>query len=220
MVMTWSISDAVVPALAMGLVSLPLPPVLLRTVARGRRTVIREVWPEAVDHIASAVRAGLSLPESLAQVGQSGPEQLREPFRLFARDFQVGGDFSTALDALRDRLADPVGDRVVEALRITRDVGGTDLGVLLRTLSSFLREDARTRSELEARQSWTVNASRLAVAAPWIVLALLCTRPQAAAAFDRPMRLMVIVATAVVSVLAHRLMLVIARLPEDVRVLR
>jgi hypothetical protein len=30
----------------------------------------------------------------------------------------------------------------------------------------------------------------------------------------------VIVATAVVSVLAHRLMLVIARLPEDVRVLR
>jgi tight adherence protein B len=204
----------------MGLVSLPLPPVLLRTVARGRRTVIREVWPEAVDHIASAVRAGLSLPESLAQVGQSGPEQLREPFRLFARDFQVGGDFSTALDALRDRLADPVGDRVVEALRITRDVGGTDLGVLLRTLSSFLREDARTRSELEARQSWTVNASRLAVAAPWIVLALLCTRPQAAAAFDRPMGLMVIVATAVVSVLAHRLMLVIARLPEDVRVLR
>ena len=54
---------------------------------------------------------------------------------------------------------------------MAREVGGTDLGRLLRTLSAFLREDARTRAELETRQGWTVNAARLAVAAPWIVLA-------------------------------------------------
>ena len=60
-----------------------------------------------------------------------------------------------------------MGDRLVESLRIAREVGGTDLGHLLRTLSGFLREDARTRAELETRQSWTVNAARLAVAAPW-----------------------------------------------------
>ena len=47
----------------------------------------------------------------------------------------------------------------------------------LRTLSAFLREDARTRvRNLETRQSWTVNAARLAVAAPWIVLAMLALR--------------------------------------------
>src|SRR5699024_11279417 len=79
----------------------------------------------------------------------------------FARDYQASGDFSACLDRLKVRLADPVGDRIVEALRLTRDVGGTDLGALLRTLAGFLREDARTRSELEARQSWTVNAARL-----------------------------------------------------------
>jgi tight adherence protein B len=43
----------------------------------------------------------------------------------------------------------------------------------LRALSGYLREDLRTRGELESRQAWTVNAARLAVAAPWVVLLLM-----------------------------------------------
>ena len=117
-------------------------------------------------------------------------------------------------------MADPVADRIVEALRLTRDVGGTDLGRLLRTLASFLREDVRTRGELEARQSWTVNAARLAVAAPWIVLALLSTRAAAAAAYNTPAGAVVLVGGGVCTVVAYLLMLRIARLPDDPRVLR
>lgn len=216
----WAPSGAVVPALALGAVASVLPTVLLRSAARRRVTAMREVWPEAVDHISSAIRAGLSLPEALVQLGRKGPEQLREDFVEFGRDYQASGDFASSLDRLKVRLADPVGDRIVEALRITRDVGGTDLGVLLRTLSAFLREDARTRSELEARQSWTVNAARLALAAPWIVLALMSTRPQAAQAYDTPAGLVMILGGAVVSLIAYRVMLMIARLPQDERVLR
>lgn len=215
-----SVSGASVVALALGGILAVLPLAALRAAAHRRRVELREVWPETVDRIASAVRAGLSLPEALVQVGQRGPEALRAPFVEFARDYQASGDFGSGLDRLKARLADPVGDRIVEALRITRDVGGTDLGLLLRTLSAFLREDARTRSELEARQSWTVNASRLALAAPWIVLALMSTRPQAAQAYDSPTGLAVILGGAVVSVIAYRVMLRIARLPQDERVLR
>ena len=40
---------------------------------------------------------------------------------------------------------------------MAREVGGTDLGRVLRTLSTFLREDARTRAELETRQGWVVH---------------------------------------------------------------
>lgn len=215
-----SISQALVPAVALGLIGAMLPVMLLRSVALRRRTQLREVWPEAVDHINSAVRAGLSLPEALVQLGTTGPEALREPFVEFARDYRASGDFAASLTRVKARLADPVGDRIVEALRITREVGGTDLGVLLRTLSSFLREDMRTRAELEARQSWTVNASRLALAAPWIVLALMITRPQAAQAYDSAAGLLVILVGAGVSVVAYRVMLVVARLPQDERVLR
>ena len=107
-------------------------------------------------------------------------------FRDFGSDYRSGGQFDPSLTRLKDRLADPVADRIVEALRLTREVGGSDLGRLLGTLAEFLRESARTRSELEARQSWTVNAARLAVAAPWIVLVLLASRPEAVAAYNTP----------------------------------
>lgn len=216
----WAVSSAVIPASAMGLAASAVPYLVLRGAARRRTTEMREVWPEAVDYINSAIRAGLSLPEALVQLGHKGPEELRPAFIEFAKDYQASGDFASSLDRLKVRLSDPIGDRIVEALRITRDVGGTDLGSLLRTLSAFLREDARTRAELEARQSWTVNAARLALVAPWLVLALMSTRPQAAQAYDSPAGLVMIVVGAAVSIAAYRVMLVIARLPQDERVLR
>lgn len=216
----WAVSSAVVPSLTIGVASMVVPVVFLRSAARRRTTAMREVWPEAVDHINSAIRAGLSLPEALVQLSRKGPEDLRPAFHEFSLDYQASGDFAVSLDRLKVRLADPVGDRIVEALRITRDVGGTDLGELLRTLAAFLREDARTRAELEARQSWTVNAARLALVAPWLVLALMSTRPQAAQAYDSPMGMAMILIGAVVSLIAYRVMLQIARLPQDERVLR
>ncbi|MGH1563347.1 type II secretion system F family protein [Mumia sp. DW29H23] len=177
-------------------------------------------WPEAVDHLASAVRAGMSLPEAVAGLGERGPEPLREPFAAFARDYQASGRFSESLDALKARLADPVGDRVVEALRVARDVGGGDLGRMLRTLSAFLRDDLRTRGELVARQAWTVNGARLAVAAPWIVLALMSLQRDAITRFGSGTGLVLLVVGLVVCVLAYRLMLLIGRLPREPRVLR
>lgn len=216
----WAISSAVIPSLAIGLAASILPVLVLRSAARRRTSAMREVWPEAVDHINSAIRAGLSLPEALVQLSSKGPEELRPAFTEFSLDYQASGDFASCLDRLKVRLADPVGDRIVEALRITRDVGGTDLGGLLRTLSAFLREDARTRAELEARQSWTVNAARLALAAPWIVLGLMATRPQAAQAYDSTTGLVLVTVGAVLSLIAYRVMLAIARLPQDERVLR
>ncbi|MCC2308818.1 type II secretion system F family protein [Cellulomonas chengniuliangii] len=196
------------------------PFALVRGRARRRRARLRDVWPEVVDHLGSGIRAGLSLPESLAQLGDRGPVELREPFAAFAEDYRVTGRFGDCLDDLKARLADPVADRIIEALRLTRDVGGTDLGRLLRTLSGFLREDARTRGELEARQSWTVYAARLAVAAPWVVLAMLATRTEAASAYNSVAGSVVLLVGAVCSVAAYLTMVRIGRLPEDPRVLR
>jgi tight adherence protein B len=151
------VSQTVTVAMAFALLAGYLPLAVLSGRARARRRELAEVWPEAVDNLASAVRAGMSLPEALTALGHRGPEPLRAPFVAFGVDYQVSGRFAESLDRLKQRLADPVGDRVVEGLRIAREVGGGELGSLLRNLSGFLREDARTRSELESRQAWTVN---------------------------------------------------------------
>jgi tight adherence protein B len=196
------------------------PPLLVRARARHRRTQLRAVWPEVIDNLVSAIRAGLSLPEALAALAERGPEEVRAEFRLFAEDYRATGRFDDALATLKARLADPVADRIVEALRLTREVGGTDLGRLLRTLAQMLREDLRTRGELEARQSWTVNGARMAVAAPWVVLLLLASRAETAAAYNSAAGVVVLVTGAACSALAYWLMVRIGRLPEEERVLR
>ncbi|WP_315129137.1 type II secretion system F family protein, partial [uncultured Actinomyces sp.] len=143
-------------AVAFGTIAAAAPYVVVSNRARTRRTRLREVWPEAVDTLVSGVRAGMSLPEALANLGERGPEAVREQFRAFATDYAATARFTVCLDRLKARFADPVADRIVEALRLAHEVGGTELGTLLRALSRMLREDLRTRGELEARQSWTV----------------------------------------------------------------
>lgn len=196
-----------------------LPLGILRGRAVRRQRELAEVWPEAVDNLASAVRAGMSLPEALAQLSVRGPQPLRGSFAMFAVDYQVTGRFGESLDRLKDQLADPVGDRVVEGLRIAREVGGGELGRLLRSLSGYLREDARTRSELESRQAWAVNGARLAVAAPWLVLLMLSFQREVIARYASTAGVVVLVVGAVCCLLAYRVMVRIGRLPQERRIL-
>jgi tight adherence protein B len=196
------------------------PLALVRARARRRRASFRDLWPDAVDNLASGVRAGLALPEALSQLGLRGPEELRPAFVGFAEDYRATGRFQDCLDRLKVRLSDPVADRLVESLRIAREVGGSDLGRLLRTLAAFLREDSRTRAELETRQGWTVNAARLAVSSPWVVLAMLCTRPESVQAYATTTGTVVLVAGGALTLVAYRVMVRVGRLPEDERVLR
>jgi len=206
-------------ALLFGAMGAYLPVVVVAGRARRRRRDFAEVWPEAVDNLASAVRAGLSLPDALAQLSVRGPEPLRSSFAAFALDYQVTGRFGECLDRLKHRLADPVGDRVVEGLRVAREVGGGELGRLLRNLSGYLRDEARTRSELEARQAWTVNGARLAVAAPWLVLLMMSFQPSVVRRYASPAGTMVLLFAASTCLVAYRLMMRIGRLPQDRRIL-
>ncbi|MGI8577983.1 MAG: type II secretion system F family protein [Nocardioidaceae bacterium] len=196
------------------------PIAMVRARARRRRRELAEVWPEAVDNLASAVRAGLSLAEALTQLGERGPTALRPAFGAFGRDYLASGRFGECLDRLKDRLSDPIGDRVVEALRIAREVGGGDLGRMLRALSRFLRDDARTRSELEARQAWVVNGARLAAASPWVVLLVLSLQPEVIGRYRSTAGVLVLCVGAAACVVAYRLMVRLGRLPEERRVLR
>ena len=100
---------------------------------------------------------------------------------------------------------------------MSREVGGSELTTVLRNLASYLREEIALRSEIEARASWVVNAARLGVAAPWIILVLLSTRPEAAAAYNSATGVAVIVGGLVATFVAYRIMIGIGRLPDEQR---
>jgi len=218
--LAFALTQSISVSLIFAVFAAAVPRLIVSRLRHKRQADLRELWPEVVDNLTSGVRAGLSLPEALSAIGVRGPEQLREPFKQFGADYRTTGRFNNSLDRLKDALADPVGDRVCESLRVAREVGGTDLGRLLSTLSGFLRDDARTRAELLARQSWSVNAARMAVAAPWLVLILLATQRETLQAYDTPTGTLILAIGAILSLIAYRLMIRIGRLPEERRVLR
>lgn len=192
-------------------------PAVVRVRVRRRRAAHRSLWPDVVDHLVAAVRSGSSLPDAVSSLAAVGPESLRPAFAEFARDYRATASFGGCLDRLKTALADPVADRILETLRMARDVGGTNLPSVLRGLSAFLREETALRAEVDARQSWVRNAAKLGVAAPWAILLLLASRPEAALAYGSSLGAVVIAGGAVVSVVAYRVMLAIGRLPEERR---
>ena len=192
-------------------------------VSQRRQRLIRsraQLWPDIIDTVISGVRAGLSLAETLIGLSDTAPVSLRPQLTIFNQELRRTGSFEQEIDATKEVLADPVADRVCEALRIAHLVGGADVTQVLASLAAMLRRDQRTRGELEARQSWTINGARLAVAAPWIVVMLICTSPTAAAAYTRPAGVVILLAAAIVSGAAYLVMIVLARLPLDRRVFK
>ncbi len=212
---------ALIPVLALAvaaaLVAAAAPAAAINWRASTRRRAGRILWPDLVDHLVSAVRSGLALPDSVVTLAHSGPEATREAFSAFERDYRATANFGACLDSAKARLADPVADRILETLRMSREVGGSELTTVLRNLSTYLRQETAIRTEVEARQSWVVNAARLGVAAPWVILMLLATRPEAAAAYNTATGAVVIAAGAGVSFVAYRLMVALGRLPEERR---
>jgi tight adherence protein B len=193
------------------------PVAFARSRRNDRREKFRAAWPDAITTLISAVRAGISLPDACSQLAQRGPEDLRDGFASFASAYKATGSFQAALARARGDFADPVADRVIAALTLAHDVGGSDLVRVLRTLGDFVRDDLRVRREIQARWSWTVTAARVASAAPWIVLLLMTVRPEAAVAYGSPVGLVVIASGAVATIAGYRLMLRVARLPEERR---
>ncbi len=228
------VAVSLILGVAAGAVTLALVPVVALAVAAGvlvalapvgivnwraaaHRRANRILWPDLVDHLVSAVRSGMALPDSVVTLAHSGPEHTRAAFAAFEQDYRATANFSACLDAAKVRLADPVADRILETLRMSREVGGSELTSVLRNLSAYLRQETAIRTEVEARQSWVINAARLGIAAPWVILLLLATRPEAAAAYNTPAGAVLIAGGAVVTVVAYRVMVALGRLPQERR---
>ena len=215
--MAQAVTGIPVVALIAGFVSAALPTFFIVRRARHRRLMTGARWPDAIDHVVGSIRAGLGIPDALRSLAVDGPHELRPEFQVFATEYQRTGAWEFALDALKDRCADPVADRFVELLRLSREVGGTQLVSVLQSFNVYLREDASTRAEMLARQSWITNAARLGVAAPWIVLVMLSLRPEARSAYNSVGGVTLILIGAASCVLAYVLMAALSKFQPEPR---
>ena len=183
-----------------------------------RNAAIHGACPELVDILISGVQSGLSLNESLVGLATRGPDIFKDEFQVFANSLYSQGDFKSALSEVKDSLAHPSVDQIIEALLISRELGGAELLTILRLLGKFIREDLALRREIAVKQNWIKNSAHLSAAAPWILLLLLSTQPSTALAFSSPTGILILCTGLGLTAVAYLWMNSLSRIPEPNRI--
>ncbi len=171
---------------------------LIRARIDSRRRRLRQTWPGLIDHLRSALRSGAGVSNAVVYLVDRVPEEMRPAFQ----------HFHEALDH---------GSSVDQALRLAHDVGGSDLPVVLDSLQHSVRADIAVREDARAKQAWIRAASRLGVAAPWLVLIVLSGRDETVEAYSSATGVGLVLAGALVSTLAFRAMATLGSLPSQRR---
>ncbi len=211
------LSPVVILAVCAGLIGAGAPAVFLLGRRRRRERMRAGLWPDVADTLISHLRAGKGIVEAVSALAESAPTSIGRAAEAFAQRTAVSGNVTECLRALKAEWADPAGDRIVEALCVTRDVGGTRLTAVLRELSRSLRQELALRREIDARQSWIRVAAGIGAAAPWVVIVLLSMRPEAATAYGSAAGATLVFGGLSLSIAAYQLMIRIGRLHPERR---
>lgn len=170
--MTGSVAVAAVPAGAVVL----LPRGFLARRRSERMAKLRTAWPDGLRDLVASVASGYSITQAVEHLAAHGPEPLREAFGRFAVLRSMLGT-AAALEVIREEVADPTTDRVVEVLVLAHERGGTIVRTVLEDLAAATTRDVRTAEEIHTEGlEMRINA-RSVVVLPWLVLVLLCIRP-------------------------------------------
>lgn len=192
-------------ALSIGLIGFVLELLTSRSQARGR--FIAEAWPEVIEALLSGVSSGVSMAETFEELADSGPILLRENFQSLRENLGLGMGFSHSLLQLKADISDVNGDRLIELARISSEVGGEGFIQALRNQSQVVREEVSLNGEIASRQGWITGTAKIAIFTPWLIVAMLATRPENSIAYASAEGSTLLVVGLAVSLFAYRLVL-------------
>lgn len=172
LLIAWGISGSLVvglfPALAAGLA----PRAYFSGLRRRRLAEVRQAWPDGLRDLAAGVGSGLSLAQAISALARDGPAPLRTAFASFDLISRVHG-VVPALVAIRDDLADPASDRIIEVLVVAHERGGPLTRQLLVDLADATTRDLWTAEMIRTDQLEQKINARAVFALPWLVLLFL-----------------------------------------------
>jgi tight adherence protein B len=139
--------------------------------------------PEALERMASALRAGRSLTAALAEVGEAAPAPLGDELRAAVESLRHGGGLERALAAW---LAAAGPSREVALAVTALDLAGRAGGEVARALdrvSATLRERRELRAEVRALATQARASAGVLLAAPLAFALLVSTVEPGVAGF-------------------------------------
>ena len=152
----------------MGLLFAVLVPIAAKVLLRIRASRRRRTFAGQLDPtlriIASALRAGQSLPIAMASVGVDADPPISEEMTRITNEARVGRDLVVALHESAERMQSEDLRWFAEAVEVQRDTGG-NLNDIIDTVAETIRDRAEIREKIHA------NASE-GRASAWVLMGL------------------------------------------------
>lgn len=161
--------------IAAGFVGSLVPFIYVRQKKNGRLRKFEEQFPEAIDLIGRALRAGHAFTTGLAMAAEEIPKPVGEEFQLLYDRQNFGMPMPEALKAFAERI--PLIDArfFVTAVLTQRETGG-NLGEVLDNLASVIRDRFRVKRQVRVLTAhgritgWILASMPPALAAVMIVI--------------------------------------------------
>jgi len=143
----WMLTQMVLVALGVGLVAGALPFLYVRRKRTVRLQTFEEQFPEAIDLISRALRAGHALTTGLGMVADEIPKPVGSEFRRLYDEQNFGSSLPDAMRAMARRV--PVVDArfFVTAVLTQRESGG-NLSEVLDNLASVMRDRFKLKRQI------------------------------------------------------------------------
>ena len=170
-VMTGVLLVALMPALVVALV----PRSYFSRRRAQRLAEVQQAWPDGIRDLVASISSGMSLPKAIDTMSRSGPTALREAFIAFPVLTRTLG-VVPALEVIKEELADPTSDRVIEVLILAYERGGAIVPRILQDLADATTRDLWAIEEIRTEALEQKINARAVFALPWFVLVALTAR--------------------------------------------
>jgi Flp pilus assembly protein TadB len=136
------------------------------------RTRFLTVFPDTLDLIIRAVRAGIPVVQAISTAGHEAEEPVRSTFRTMGDSLQLGADLKEVLDKAVEGLQIADFSFFAVCLLLQRETGG-NLGETLENLSGIIRSRRDIRLKTSALTAEGRIASKIIAAVPFFIIGAL-----------------------------------------------
>jgi tight adherence protein B len=147
-------------------------PILVRVglsfMAGRRRAKFEKQLDETLQMISGSLRAGYSLPQALATIGQEGAAPTSLEFARVTNEVRVGRPMMDALNDVCERMRNEDFFWVTQAIGINREVGG-NLADVLEGVSKTIRQRAELRGQVKSLAADGQLSGIILMALPFVV---------------------------------------------------
>jgi len=164
--------DHVAGGLLGAAVGIFLPHALIRALRRRRLAKLENQLVAGVQTLASGVRAGLNLVQSMALIARDGPAPLKQEFAHLLREYEYGISLDEAMNNAANRIGSSDFRLLFAALHTHRERGG-DLGETLDRIAASIREIQRLEGRVKSLTAQGRATARALAAMPGVILGIL-----------------------------------------------